>query len=63
MGEENVAIVRAVFDSGGAESKEAMLAALASTKATVYAVFTFRDSKVIRYREFYDETAARASIA
>jgi len=136
MGEENVAIVRAIFDSGGAESKEAMLAALpeaiplvfdseaewieapervdaktyrghdgiresfehwlaqwgeyrleveriedhgdqvlavvkeyaegqgsgASTEATVYAVFTFRDSKVIRYREFYDETAARASI-
>jgi hypothetical protein len=28
----------------------------------VYAVFTFRDSKVIRYRGFYDETAARASI-
>ena len=32
-------------------------------EATVYAVFTFRDSKVARYREFYDESAARASIA
>jgi ketosteroid isomerase-like protein len=35
----------------------------ASTKATVDAVFTFRESKVIRYREFYDETAMGASIA
>jgi ketosteroid isomerase-like protein len=34
----------------------------ASTEATIYAVFTFRDAKVSRYREFYDETAARASI-
>ena len=34
----------------------------APAQATVYAVFTFRDSKVARYREFYDESAARASI-
>ncbi len=34
----------------------------ASTEATIYAVLTFRDSKVIRYREFYDEGAARATI-
>ena len=34
----------------------------AATEATIYAVLTFRDSKVIRYREFYDEAAARASI-
>ena len=136
MSEQNVAIVRALFESGGAASKEAILAALpeiipawfdpdaewieapervdakthrghdgiresfehwlaqwgeyqieaerfedhddqvlvvahelgeghgsgASTEATIYAVVTFRDSKVIRYREFYDESAARASI-
>ena len=35
----------------------------ASTDATIYAVFTFRDGKVTRYREFYDEAAARAGIA
>jgi ketosteroid isomerase-like protein len=34
----------------------------ASTDATVYAVFTFRDGKVSRYREFYDEAAARAAL-
>jgi ketosteroid isomerase-like protein len=34
----------------------------ASTDATIYAVFTFRGGKVSRYREFYDEAAARASI-
>lgn len=34
----------------------------ASTDATIYAVFTFRDGKVSRYREFYDEAAARTSI-
>jgi ketosteroid isomerase-like protein len=136
MSEQNVAIVRALFDSGGAESKEAILAALpevipalfaadaewieapervdaktyrghdgirqsfehwleqwgeyrleveriddhgdqvfvvaheyaegkgsgVSADATIYVVFTFRDSKVVRYREFYDESAARASI-
>ena len=33
-----------------------------STDATVYAVVTFRDGKIARYREFYDEVAARASI-
>jgi len=32
----------------------------ASTDATVYAVFTFREGKVSRYCEFYDEAAARA---
>lgn len=137
MSEQNVAIVRAIFESGGGESKETILAALpeaipllfapdaewieapervdaktyrghdgilqsfehwleqweeyrveaerfedlgdhvlviarerahghgsgAPAEATVYAVFTFRDSKVIRYREFYDESAARASVA
>ena len=136
MSEENVAIVRALFESGGAANKQTILAALpeaipalfdpdaewveapervdaktyrghdgiresfehwlaqwgeyrleaecfedhddqvlvvaheyaqgqgsgASTEARVYAVFTFRDSKVTRYREFYDESAARASI-
>ncbi len=34
----------------------------ASTDATLYAVFTFRDGKVSRYREFYDEATARASL-
>jgi ketosteroid isomerase-like protein len=34
----------------------------ASTDATLYAVLTFRDSKVTRYREFYDESSARATI-
>jgi ketosteroid isomerase-like protein len=34
----------------------------ASADATVYTVFTFRDGKVSRYREFHDEAAARASI-
>ena len=136
MSQENVAIVRAIFESGASTSKEAILAALpeaipslfhpdaewveapervdsktyrghdgirtsfeqwlepwgdyrveaerfedhgdhvlvvthesgeghgsgASTDATLYAVFTFRDGKVSRYREFYDEAAARASI-
>jgi ketosteroid isomerase-like protein len=136
MSEANVAIVRAIFEGGGATSKEAILAALpevvpalfhpdaewieapervdskiyrghegiresfvrwldqwsdyrataerfedhgdqvlvvvnesgeghgsgASTDATIYALFTFRGGKVSRYREFYDETAARASI-
>jgi ketosteroid isomerase-like protein len=35
----------------------------ASTQATVFAVFTFREGKVSRYREFYDEAAARAALA
>ena len=35
----------------------------ASTDATIYAVMTFRDGKASRYREFYDEAAARASIS
>ena len=33
-----------------------------SMDATIYALFIFRGGKVSRYREFYDETAARASI-
>jgi ketosteroid isomerase-like protein len=35
----------------------------ASTGATVYAVMTFRDGKVSRYREFYDEATARAALS
>jgi ketosteroid isomerase-like protein len=136
VSEENVAIVRTIYEGGAATSKEAMLAALpeaipalfhpdaewieapervdsrtyrghngiresferwleqwgayrveaeryedhgdhvlvvnheygegqgsgASTDATLYAVFTFRDGKVSRYREFYDEATARASL-
>jgi len=31
----------------------------ATTEATIHAVFTFRDGKISRYQEFYDE-AARA---
>jgi ketosteroid isomerase-like protein len=34
----------------------------AATDATIYAVFTFRDGKVARYSEFYDEATARAQI-
>lgn len=34
----------------------------ASTKATIFAVFTFRQGKVSRYSEFYDEAAARAAL-
>jgi ketosteroid isomerase-like protein len=34
----------------------------ASADATIYTVFTFRDGKVSRYLEFYDESAARASV-
>ena len=34
----------------------------ASGEATLYAVVTFRDSKVIRYREFYNESSARGAI-
>jgi uncharacterized protein len=32
----------------------------ASTEATIFTVFSFRDGKVARYQEFYDEAAARA---
>lgn len=35
----------------------------ASTAATVYSVIAFRDGKISHYREFYDETAARAALA
>lgn len=34
----------------------------ASTQATVFSVLTFRDGKVSRYQEFYDEAAARAAL-
>ncbi|HYU59978.1 MAG TPA: nuclear transport factor 2 family protein [Solirubrobacterales bacterium] len=34
----------------------------ASTEATIYVVLTFRDGKISRYREFYDEEAARSSL-
>lgn len=34
----------------------------ASTDAMVYAVLTFHDGKISRYREFYDEASARASL-
>ena len=30
----------------------------ATVSARIYLVFTFRDGKVLRYREFYDEAAA-----
>jgi hypothetical protein len=30
--------------------------------ATLYSVITFRDGKISRYREFYDEATARASL-
>jgi ketosteroid isomerase-like protein len=137
VSEENVAIVRAIFDGGGATSKEEILNALpevipalfhpdaqwveapervdsstyrghdgiresferwleqwgdyrfeaerfedhgeqvlvvaresgeghgsgASTEATIFAVFTFREGKVSRYQEFYDEAPARAALA
>jgi ketosteroid isomerase-like protein len=35
----------------------------ASTDATIFAVFTFRDGKVSRYQEFYDESAARTALS
>jgi ketosteroid isomerase-like protein len=34
----------------------------ASTEATLFSVFTFRDDKVTRYQEFYNEAAARAAL-
>jgi ketosteroid isomerase-like protein len=34
----------------------------ASTEATVYSVFTFRDGKIDQYHEFYDEAAARVAL-
>jgi ketosteroid isomerase-like protein len=136
MSEKNVAIVRALFEAGDGQSKEAVLAALpevvptlfhpdaewteapervdaksyrghagirrsfelwlaqwseyrleaerfedhgddvlviarehtsgqesgVTTTARIYAVLTFRDTRISRYREFYDEAAARATI-
>jgi ketosteroid isomerase-like protein len=34
----------------------------ASVGARLFQIFTFRDGKVCRYREFYDEDAARAAL-
>lgn len=34
----------------------------ASTDAMLYSVITFRDGKISRYREFYDEATARATL-
>ncbi len=34
----------------------------ASVGARIYLIFTLRDGKVCRYREFYDEQAARAAL-
>lgn len=34
----------------------------AEVASTLYAVFTFRDGKVLRYEEFYDGTAARSAL-
>jgi ketosteroid isomerase-like protein len=34
----------------------------ASVEARLYLVFTFRDGMITRYREFYDEKAARAAL-
>jgi ketosteroid isomerase-like protein len=34
----------------------------ATVDATLYVVFTFRDGKVVRYEEFYDENAARGAV-
>src|SRR5205807_6695869 len=33
-----------------------------STNATIYVVCTFRDDKISRYREFYNEESARAAL-
>jgi ketosteroid isomerase-like protein len=34
----------------------------ASTDAVVYSVLTFRDGKISRYHEFYDEASARSTL-
>jgi ketosteroid isomerase-like protein len=34
----------------------------ATAEARLYLIFTIRDGKVLRYREFYDEDAARAAL-
>jgi ketosteroid isomerase-like protein len=34
----------------------------ATAEARLYLIFTIRDGKVLRYREFYDEDAARATL-
>jgi ketosteroid isomerase-like protein len=33
-----------------------------TAEARLYLIFTIRDGKVLRYREFYDEDAARAAL-
>jgi ketosteroid isomerase-like protein len=34
----------------------------ATVQARLYLIFTIRDGKILRYREFYDEDAARAAL-
>ena len=34
----------------------------ATVEAQLYLIYTLRDGKICRYREFYDETAARAAL-
>jgi ketosteroid isomerase-like protein len=34
----------------------------ATVSARIYLVFTFREGKVLRYREFYDEAAALEAV-
>ena len=34
----------------------------ATAEARLYLIYTVRDGKIARYREFYDETAARAAL-
>jgi ketosteroid isomerase-like protein len=34
----------------------------ATVQARLYLIFTIRDGKILRYREFYDEDAARAEL-
>jgi ketosteroid isomerase-like protein len=35
----------------------------ATVGATLFLIFTIRNNKILRYREFYDEDAARAALA
>ena len=34
----------------------------AAAEARLYTIFTMREGKILRYREYYDETAARAAL-
>lgn len=52
-GDQVLAIVR---ESGAGHGSGA------ETNATVYTVFEFRDGKIDRYQEFYDEAAARGAL-